>query len=179
MSSAVHTEVDVPERHALPHSIRPATLSPVMIADTLPHAARYHPLHPLFRAAFEYLGRFPHGTPDGKHQIDGERMFALPQSYETAPGDEKSFEAHRRFIDIQYVLLGEEVIFHSPIERLEISVPYHEERDVVLFRDPPGASPTLLHAGDFAIYFPHDAHKPGCLHTTPVAVRKIVIKVAV
>ena len=150
-----------------------------MIADSLMHAARYYPLHPLFRPAFEYLRRFPHGAPDGRHPIDGDRLYALPQTYETSPRMEKAFEAHRRFIDIQFVLLGEEVIFHAPAERLEVSVPYHDERDVVFFRDPVGASPTFLRAGDFGIYFPHDAHKPGCLYTAPVAVRKIVIKVAV
>lgn len=150
-----------------------------MIADSLPHAARYLVLHPLFRTAFDYLRNFPRGAPDGRHPIEGDRLFALPQSYETAPSTEKRFEAHRRFIDIQFVLSGEEVIQHSPTERLEVSEPYHDERDVVFFRDPVSASPTLLRAGDFAIYFPHDGHKPGCLHTTPMAVRKIVIKVAV
>jgi biofilm protein TabA len=150
-----------------------------MIADSLPHAARYYTLHPLFRTAFDYLRQFPTGTPDGRHPIDGDRLYALPQSYETAPASEKRFEAHRRFIDIQYVLSGEEVIYHAPTERLEVSDAYHDERDVVFFRDPPAASPTLLRSGDFTIYFPHDGHKPGCVNGAPRAVRKIVIKVAV
>ena len=106
-------------------------------------------------------------------------MFALPQSYETAPAAEKRFEAHRRYLDIQYILSGEEVIHYALAERLEISEPYHDERDVMFFRDGGASSATLLRAGDFAIYFPHDAHQPGCFHTTPVAVRKIVIKIAV
>lgn len=150
-----------------------------MIADTLMHAARYYALHPLFRPAFEYLRRFPHGTPDGRHQIDGERLIALPKSYETVPRTERGFESHRRYIDIHFLLLGEEVIFHAPAERLEVREAYRDERDIMFFRDPAASSPTLLHSGDFGIYFPHDAHKPGCLHTAPVAVRKIVIKVAV
>lgn len=149
-----------------------------MIADTLLHAARYHALHPLFRSAFEYLRRFPHGAPDGRHVIEGERLFALPKSYETVPRTNRSFEAHRRYIDIHYVLLGEEIIYHAPTERLEVRDAYHVERDITFFRDPSAASPTFLRAGDFGIYFPHDAHKPGCVHTAPVAVRKIVIKVA-
>lgn len=150
-----------------------------MIADSLPHAARYYALHPLFRTAFDYLRQFPSGTPDGRHPIEGDRLFALPQSYETGSRTDKKFEAHRRFIDIQFILSGEEIIYHVPTERLEVSEPYHDERDVVFFRDPIAASPTLLRAGDFSIYFPHDGHKPGCVHHTPVAVRKIVIKVAV
>jgi YhcH/YjgK/YiaL family protein len=150
-----------------------------MIADSLMHAARYYGLHPLFRSAFEYLRRVPHGTPDGRHPIDGDRLYALPKSYETVPRTERGFEAHRRYIDIHFVLLGEEVIYHTPVERLEIREPYHEDRDIMFFREPLAASPTFLRAGDFGVYFPHDAHKPGCLHTAPMAVRKILLKVAV
>ena len=121
----------------------------------------------------------PPGTPDGRHAIDGERMFAMPQSYETAPATEKKLETHRRYIDIQYLISGEEIIHHAPAERLVVTEPYNDERDVVFYQDPVGLSATLLRPGDFTIYFPHDGHKGGCMNTTPVAVRKVVIKIAV
>jgi len=153
-----------------------------MIVDSLARpTAPYEKLHPLFARAFDYLRTFDRATPDGKVVLEADRLVALPQSYETAPAAGKRFEAHRRFIDIQFILEGEEIIEHAPIERLpEVSEPYSDERDVMFFRDPTACSRTLLRAGDFAIYFPADGHKPCCqAGAGPAAVRKIVMKIAV
>lgn len=153
-----------------------------MIADSLARpTTSYELLHPLFARAFDYLRTFDRATPDGKRVIEEEKLFALPQRYETAPAATKRFEAHRRYIDIQYVLEGEEIIEHAPIERLpEVTEAYCAERDVMFFRDPAATSRTLLRAGDFAVYFPADGHKPCCqAGDTPSAVRKIVMKIAV
>jgi YhcH/YjgK/YiaL family protein len=153
-----------------------------MIADSLARpTTSYELLHPLFARAFDYLRSFDRATPDGKVVLEADRLIALTQSYATAPAAEKRFEAHRRFIDIQFILEGEEIIGYAPIERLpEVTDPYSDERDVIFFRDPAACSRTLLHAGDFAVYFPADGHKPGCqAGAAPGAVRKIVMKIAV
>jgi biofilm protein TabA len=150
-----------------------------MIVDTLSRAGLYHALHPSFSAAFDYLRAFDPATPDGRVDLEGTRMFALPQSYVTEPAAQRRFEAHRRYIDIQYLLAGEEVIEHSDVVRLTVSEPYHEERDVMFFHDVAGASLTVLRAGDFAIYHPQDAHKPCCQHAGPSPVHKVVIKIPV
>ena len=153
-----------------------------MIADSLARpTTSYETLHPLFPAAFSYLRSFAPETPDGKIVLEPDRLFALPQRYDTAPGSAKRFEAHRRFIDIQYILEGEEIIEHAPIEWLpEVTEPYSQERDIMFFRDPAACSRTLLRAGDFVIYFPADGHKPGCqAGSSPSAVRKVVMKIAV
>ena len=153
-----------------------------MIADTLTRpTAAYERLHPPFAPAFDYLRTFDPATPDSKVVLEPEKLFALPQRYDTAPAATKRFEAHRRFIDIQFILEGEEIIEHAPIERLpDVTEPYTAERDLMFFRDPAACSCTLLRAGDFAIYFPADGHKPGCqAGAAPSAVRKIVMKIAV
>lgn len=152
-----------------------------MLADSLSRAEAFEGIHPLFGAAFAYLRTFDPTTPDGKVVLDPDRLFALPQRYPTGPASERRFEAHRRYIDIQFILEGEEIIEHAPIERLTgVLEPYSEERDVAFFRDPPACSRTLLRAGDFAIYFPHDGHKPCCQSgAAPAAVRKVVMKIAV
>jgi YhcH/YjgK/YiaL family protein len=153
-----------------------------MIADSLARpTTSYELLHPLFARAFDYLRTFDRTTPDGKVVLDPDKLVALPQSYATAPAAGKRFEAHRRFIDIQFILEGEEIIEHAPIEWLpEVTEPYSDERDVMFFRDPAACSRTLLRAGDFAVYFPADGHKPCCqAGTSPAAVRKVVMKIAV
>ncbi len=153
-----------------------------MIADSLARpTTRYETLHPLFAAAFAYLRSFDPETPDGKVVLDRDQLFALPQRYETSPAADRRFEAHRKYIDIQYILEGEEIIEHAPVEWLpEVTEPYSDDRDVMFFRDPAGCSRTLLRAGDFAVYFPPDGHKPCCqAGAAPAAVRKVVMKIAV
>lgn len=153
-----------------------------MIADSLARpTTRYEMLHPLFAAAFAYLRSFDPETPDGKVALERDQLFALPQRYETSPAETRRFEAHRRYIDIQYILEGEEIIEHAPVERLpEVTEPYSDDRDVMFFRDPAACSRTLLRAGEFAVYFPADGHKPCCqAGREPAAVRKVVMKIAV
>ncbi|RRJ95070.1 YhcH/YjgK/YiaL family protein [Opitutaceae bacterium TAV4] len=156
-----------------------------MIFDTLANARRYAGLHPGFDASFDYLRRFDHATPDGRHDIDGDRIYALVQSYETRPAEapDKFFETHRRYIDIQYLVAGEEAIPCVPAARLTTQQTYDAQRDLLLYTDCMHETPALSEfcPGDFAIYFPEDAHKPGCTlrpgHSANV--RKIVIKIAV
>lgn len=150
-----------------------------MIADTLDRAEHYYALHPLFRAGFDYLRRFTPDITDERHALDGDLLFALPQSYQTAPAADKRFEAHRRYIDIQYLHAGEEALYHAPIGDLQLTDPYNAERDLMFFRDPAAPSRTVLRPGQFVIYFPHDGHKGGCQVTAPSSVRKVVLKVAV
>ena len=152
-----------------------------MIFDTLSNSRRYDAVHPGFTKAFAYLRTFDPSTPDGRHDIEGDRIFALVQSYETASPSTKHYETHRRYIDVQYVVQGEELIPCMPASRLHTREDYDTTRDLLLYTDCALASATVseLNAGDFAIYFPEDAHKPGCICGHPSAVRKIVIKVSV
>jgi len=116
---------------------------------------------------------------DGRIPIDGERVYALVQSYDTKTGD-IIFEGHRRYIDFQYVVKGEEALGWAPAERAEIIRPYNEERDMWLGAVP-AAQTTLvrLAAGQLAVLWPSDAHAPQRSATgAPAPVKKIVVKVA-
>lgn len=150
-----------------------------MIADLLPHADLYASVHPLFGAGFAYLRRFTGDVADGRHELDGDRLFALVQSYRTEPAAEKRFEAHRRYIDIQYVFSGEEIFGHAELAALKPGDPFDEAKDIGFYGEPDSWTPVTLLPGSFVVAFPHDGHKPGCSLRGPAAVRKIVIKVAV
>lgn len=119
------------------------------------------------------------GTPDGRHDIEGDDLFALLQTYDTGPATEKRFESHRKYLDIQYVLEGEERILHAPARLLEVETPYDEPTDIIFYAEPKAASSLLLRAGDFAVFHPQDAHKPGCMAGGRHRVRKVVVKVRV
>ncbi|MGH8020289.1 MAG: YhcH/YjgK/YiaL family protein [Opitutaceae bacterium] len=150
-----------------------------MIIDTLENAGRYAALHPLFAAGFDYLRRFKPDTADGRHEIEGDSLFALVQTVQTGPAAEKRFEAHRRYIDIQYVAPGSEIMEYSALDDLRPTGTFDEQKDFGLFHDPASATRLLVDAGSFAIYYPQDGHKPCCSAGAPATVRKIVIKAAV
>jgi len=150
-----------------------------MILDLLVHANAYERLHPSFAAAFAFLRRADLATlAEGRHAIDGERVYAIVQEYNTKPLAEGLLEAHRRYIDIQYVGRGEELVGCASLTgHPSVRTPYDPAKDVAFYDG--AADPIPLRAGQFAVFFPHDAHMPGRTAGQPNRVRKIVIKVAV
>jgi biofilm protein TabA len=148
-----------------------------MILDSLARASLYATLGPRFAAGFAWLRSRDPSLPDGRVAIDGDRVFALVQRYHTAPGAEKRFESHRAHADIQFVAAGRERILHAGADTLEIDTPYDADTDVAFHREPGASSSLLLGPGDFAVLWPGDAHKPGCMAGGRDAVHKVVIKV--
>jgi YhcH/YjgK/YiaL family protein len=111
----------------------------------------------------------------GKYEIDGKNVYALIQAYQTKPKDAGVWEAHRRYIDIQYVADGIERIGYTNLNTLTVSQPYDKENDFELFK---GHGDFLtMNAGTFAIFAPQDAHMPGVAPEHAGRVRKVVVKV--
>lgn len=148
-----------------------------MIHDSLRNSALYTPIAPRIAVAFEYIATFNKATEDGRHVIDGDDIFALVQSYDTAPAAEKLFESHRRHVDVQFVAAGRERILHTDARELEVETPYDEAEDIVFYSDPGFSSSILLRTGEFVILHPDDAHKPGCMAGGSDRVKKVVVKV--
>ena len=151
-----------------------------MIQDCLDHCADYAALHPLFPAAFDYLKQFDPNTPDGKYEIEGQRLYASVQRYETAPEESKAWETHQVYADIQFIASGRERILYAPVESFQPTTPYNPAKDVQKY-DGAGVSNVtsmVIPAGSFAVYLPQDGHKPGCQASDrPEPVVKVVIKV--
>ncbi len=149
-----------------------------MIIDTLEHCRLYEHLNPRFKAAFDFLLR-----PDtasaapGRTELDGKNLFALIQTYETKPIQEGKLEAHRKYIDIQVLLEGQEFIGYAPLGGQPVAKPFDAEKDIGFYDGE--AWFTLLRKGMFAIFFPQDAHLPGRYTDKPQSVKKIVLKIAV
>lgn len=148
-----------------------------MIFETLTLCDRHAGVHPRFAAAFGFLRAMPADLPAGRQEIDGDRLFAIVQSYTTTAASERKFEHHRKYIDIQFLASGEEIIEHLPLAGLAVDVPYDGEKDYGLLREPAIKSAVVLRPGELGIFFPEDAHKPGCWVRAPARVRKVVVKV--
>ena len=149
-----------------------------MVIDTLANSNRYEALHPRFKAAFDFLRRADIADlPPGRIDLDGDTLFALPQTYETKPVAEGKLEAHRKYIDIQFIADGQEAIGYAPLADQPIAQPYDGEKDIAFYDGE--ACFTQLRKGMFAIFFPQDAHLPSRFVDTPSVVKKIVIKLSI
>jgi YhcH/YjgK/YiaL family protein len=147
------------------------------IVDVLSNAMRYTSFHSAFTRAFEFLRRPDLADlPLERHDIDDERLYCLISKTEGCGHEGAKLEAHRRYIDIQYVISGDEVMGWKPADACGlVEMPYDLTKDIVFFGDKPDVWKPVP-AGSFAIFFPVDAHAPlagkGLIH-------KAVVKVAV
>ncbi len=181
-----------------------------MILDRLTNACWYEGLGERIGAALAFLNLAETarlepaavGTANSlRVDVRGDEIFALVQRYQTKLADEAFWEAHRKYIDVQCVMEGVEVMGHAPLELMRVKKTYDEEKDFAVL-EPRGAdesaelkqecrpSPSLLplkgegcnmirvEAGMFAVFMPHDAHMPGlAVDGRAGMVKKIVVKV--
>jgi biofilm protein TabA len=147
-----------------------------MILDRLSNANLYASLHPLFAEGFRFIREQAGSAAVGRHELTG-GAYALVQEYDTKPLAGASFEAHRKFIDIQYIASGSELIYYANLESLTPGV-YQEEKD---FQPLTGAGSTLtVGSGEFAIFYPQDGHLPSRETAAGLRpVRKVVVKIPV
>jgi YhcH/YjgK/YiaL family protein len=151
-----------------------------MVIDTLERALALHRgMGPRMAAALEALtdpGLL--AKTDGRYELDGDRLVAIVQTYQTKPREQGAWEAHRRYIDVQFVAAGSELMGYAPLASLIAREPYDVAKDVA-FYDGAGAGFLRVDAGMVAIFHPHDAHMPSLMLDAPQWVRKIVLKVRV
>jgi YhcH/YjgK/YiaL family protein len=115
---------------------------------------------------------------DGKRAIEGAEIYALIMTYSTEPESQRSFEVHQKYLDVQFILHGWEIIFWAPRAQLSPIGAYSPEKDV-RFLSGEARARLQLTAGTFAIFYQEDAHKPNCTWNGPQQVRKVVVKVQV
>lgn len=152
-----------------------------MILIDLDHAAEQIHLGPATEKAVQWLRwAQAQSLPTGRVEIDGERMYAMVQAYDSLPpGEALELEGHRKYIDLQYIVSGEEIIYWAPADRVAPSKPYNPDKDVSFGRLPIAeATPIRIAAGQMGVFFPVDLHAPKFAAGRPAPVSKIVVKVA-
>ncbi len=152
-----------------------------MILTDLDSAETKVPGGPAFHKALAFLLRPDlKDLPDGKYGIDGERVFAMVQRYVTIEQSVPKFEAHRKYIDLQFLVSGAELIGCAPLAKLSVTEAYDEEKEACFGTVPPGAwTPLRLEAGQLAVLYPEDAHAPHLAAGAPAPVVKVVVKIAI
>ena len=148
-----------------------------MIFDSTANATLYLSLNERFEKAFAYLIKTDLVAAEpGNYEIDGENIYAIVMERELKKADEALLEVHDRYIDIQLVAVGSESFGWR--DRHTCASPRGEmdtAKDILFYDDRPKSVVTLT-AGQFAIFFPGDAHAPLIGEGT---VKKCVVKVRV
>lgn len=144
-----------------------------------------------FAAAYAYLARALAPDSPERARIQAlapgqtERVelaggaFALEQAYLSKPRAEGRYESHRRIIDLQAIVAGEEFMELASADKLVLREDLSAERDVLFYEDHTGGSRLRVGPGEIAVFFPLDAHLPSVAVDGPALVRKTVIKVPV
>ena len=149
-----------------------------MIKDKLEHACTYYGILERLKQGFEWLkNNDMENMPDGKHVIDGDKIFANVQSYNTK--DDAPFEGHRKYIDIQYMIKGTEKVGVTDYSNCSTTEEYNEEKDIEFLKADKEAHYQILEQGDFLVFFPQDAHQPSLDYKEKLFVKKVIVKVAI
>lgn len=147
-----------------------------MILDHISNYQLYTSIAPNLTQGLQYVANtnFAELTP-GKYPIKGEDIFAIVDEYFTKPEEKSDLEAHRKYVDIQFMIKGEEYIQVAPLKDQKISkdIP---EKDLTFYEGE--GQKIKLSEGHFAIFFQTDAHGPGIQIHQSQQVTKVVLKVA-
>ena len=117
---------------------------------------------------------------DGDYEIDGERMFARLVHMTSKPVEQTHPELHRKYIDVQFWLSGEELFGIAPADGIGNLVSEDEKEDLYFYDSVTGESFVRAWKGCYAVFFPNDVHRPGIIAgEEPLSYRKVVVKVSV
>ena len=149
-----------------------------MIKDKLKNAKTYYNLSEYLKKGFNWLESTDLKTlPDGKYEIDGTKVYASVQTYETKT--DAKYESHQNYIDIQYMIKGVEKIGVTDLSNCTTCIEYDSERDLEFYDINCQEEYVELPEGTFVVFYPQDAHKPSIAFDKPSIVKKVVVKVAV
>ncbi len=130
------------------------------------------------RKAVTYLKEtdFDH-LADGVYEIDGKMMYAQVFTFTSKPVCEGKPELHKKYLDVQFWISGEEMCGVAPINGVGSCIEVIPERDLYFYDGVENES--FIHAtkGCYAVFFPNDVHRPGCVVDAPLTYRKVVVKV--
>ena len=150
-----------------------------MIKDSIANIELYAGLSERLAIALEYLTTVSSdGFEEQTVEISGKDVYAMHQLYTPKSDEGRLYENHTEYIDVQFVMEGDEIIRVTDVGDLVVAQEYSPESDAALYEKADGTD-VKLSSGDFVILYPHDAHIPQLQSTQPSDVKKIVIKVRV
>jgi YhcH/YjgK/YiaL family protein len=157
------------------------SIKPHKSIDAIQFATQYHLNQPYWDKAFAFLKEQNLQTIKvGRYNIEGDngdKVYAMVSEDPSKNFDKTNWESHRKFIDLQYVIRGEEKMGKAAVASATVTRPYDETKDVANY-SAEGKIYTVPE-GTFILFFPSDAHRPNITPGGNKVVKKIVVKVRV
>ena len=117
---------------------------------------------------------------DGKYFLEDDSFFYILSTYKTRRIEDSFSEAHRKYIDFQYLFYGEELIGYANYNSLKrYRAEYDVQKDIELFSNVDDESFFILKKNIFPFFYPYEIHRPGVSHLEIRSVRKAVFKILV
>lgn len=151
-----------------------------MITDKITNIKKYPEIDAYAQEILAFIKKTEEDAlEDGRYELKGDELFALVQSYETRPLEAGLMESHVQYIDLQYIVSGEECIYWNPIEEMTVKEDKRPAADAIFYEIEQPQNKTVLKSGMFGYYIPTDGHMPCIAADTVMKVKKIVFKIKV
>lgn len=142
-------------------------------------AIHYHKNTRHWDQAFRFLKTADlKNMPLGKQELEGVHLFVSVDDYTTKNKNKTRYESHKKYIDIQYVIEGEELMGLTTLDKVEVTEPYNEEKDITFYSFE-GGNYIKATPENFVVFFPEDVHRPVMKVNENSRVKKIVVKILI
>ncbi|MHB0999583.1 MAG: YhcH/YjgK/YiaL family protein [Armatimonadota bacterium] len=149
-----------------------------MIIDNISNASIYYRMGRGIETALRFLeSRDLTQLEPGRYELEGDEIYFIVIRYDTKPIEQGAWEAHRQYADVQFIVSGTERMGYTNLQTLQAADGYDDAKDIE-FLNGEGNFITM-NQGDFAVFFPQDAHMPCIAVSNPEPVFKVVVKVRV
>lgn len=130
------------------------------------------------QTAIKYLKEHDFTTMEpGQYEIQGKEIYAQVFDTITGPIEERKPEVHEKYVDVQFLASGQELLGLTPNTGKYTEVERHEERDLIFYESVENEFFIRATPGCYSIFFPNDVHRPGVMFEKPMNIRKVVVKV--
>lgn len=141
-------------------------------------AEQYHANPAMWDKAFAFLKEQKlEDLAPGKYPIDGDNVYASVTEGPSKTFEKSAWESHKKYIDLQHVIKGQEKIGVAPLDSTTVTEAYNEAKDIAHYNA--GGKFYLATPDNFFLFFPNDAHRPNIIVDGYAVVKKIVIKIKV
>lgn len=152
-----------------------------MIKNSLKYTKNYYNLSNKIKLALEYLEKNDLKVFDnGRYDILGDDVYVNVQDYTSKPETQGKWEAHKKYIDIQFMIKGTERIGVGEIDNYQTTEAYDESKDLEFLAVANDNYQFInMNENDFIILYPQDVHMPQIAMNTPSYIKKAVVKISI
>ncbi|MGE4282753.1 MAG: YhcH/YjgK/YiaL family protein [Clostridia bacterium] len=151
-----------------------------MIVDSIQNVHLYENISPRFKKLFDYLKENDLSSfAPGVYEIDGKDIYFTIKEYDSRDAEKANWETHQKYIDVQYLLSGKELMGYAQVDGLEVKVPYDEEMDRIFYQNVKSDGYLKVSENMYVILFQHDAHLASLTDGEVSRNKKAIIKVKI